>query len=107
MKIKKHFGHCLSESVGRSVMSSSLTPWTIAHQAPLPILRISQARIWGGLPFLSPGCLPNLGVEPWSPSLQADSLPAEPPSVLEETQKELSLGTNVVNRAFVRNRVFV
>ena len=34
---------------------------------------------WGGFPFPSMGDLPNLGIEPWSPALQADSLPSEPP----------------------------
>ena len=34
---------------------------------------------WSGLPFLSPGDLPNSGIEPGSPVLQADNLPSEPP----------------------------
>ena len=34
---------------------------------------------WSGLPFPSPGDLPDLGIEPGSPALQADTLPAEPP----------------------------
>ena len=34
---------------------------------------------WIGLPFPSPGDLPDPGIKPWSPSLQADSLPTEPP----------------------------
>ena len=40
---------------------------------------ILQARILEWLPFPSPGDLPNSGVERWSPALQADSLPSEPP----------------------------
>ena len=40
---------------------------------------IFQARVWSGLPFLSPGDLPQPGTEPGSPALQADSLPPEPP----------------------------
>ena len=39
---------------------------------------ISQARIWSGLPFPSPGDLLDPGIEPKSPTLQADSLPSEP-----------------------------
>ena len=39
---------------------------------------ILQGRILGGLPFPSPGDLPSPGVEPGSPTLQADSLPSEP-----------------------------
>ena len=58
-------------------MSDSVTPWTAAHQVPRP--QNSQARIleWVAIPF-SPGDLPNPGIEPRSPSLQADSLPSEP-----------------------------
>ena len=40
--------------------------------------RILQARYWSGLPFPSLEDLPNPGIEPRSPTLQADSLPAEP-----------------------------
>ena len=40
---------------------------------------ISQARIVERVPFPSPGDLPDPGLEPWSPTLQADSLPSEPP----------------------------
>ena len=39
---------------------------------------ISKQEYWSGLPFLSPGDLPNLGTEPESPALQADSLSSEP-----------------------------
>ena len=52
------------------------TPWTIAHQAPLS-MGFSRQEYWSGLPFPSPGDLPNPGIEPRSPALQADSLPTE------------------------------
>ena len=39
----------------------------------------SRQEYWSGLPFSSPGNLPNSGIEPRSPALQADSLPSEPP----------------------------
>ena len=52
------------------------TPWTVAHQAPL-FMGFSRQKYWSGLPFPSPGDLPNPGIEPGSPALQADSLPAE------------------------------
>ena len=39
----------------------------------------SRQECWSGLPFPSPGDLPNPGIEPWSPALQADALPSEPP----------------------------
>ena len=54
------------------------TLWTIAHQAPL-FMEFSRQEYWSGLPFPSPGDLPNPGIEPGSPALQADSLPTEPP----------------------------
>ena len=54
------------------------TPWTVAHQAP-PSMRFSRQEYWSGLPFPSPGDLPNLGTEPSSPALLVDSLPSEPP----------------------------
>ena len=54
------------------------TPWTIAHQAPLS-MGLSRQESWSGLPFPSPGDLPDPGIEPWSPALLADSLPPEPP----------------------------
>ena len=69
-----------SESVSHSAMSSSahVTPWTIAHQAPLPI-EFCRQEYWSGLPFSSPGDFPNPGIEPGSPALQVDSLPSELP----------------------------
>ena len=42
-------------------------------------LRFSKQEYWDGLPFPSPGDLPNPGIEPGSLALQADSLPSEPP----------------------------
>ena len=49
------------------------TPWTVAYQAPLS-MGFSREEYWSGLPFLSPGDLPNPGNEPRSPTLQVDSL---------------------------------
>ena len=49
------------------------TPWTVAHQAPL-FMGFSRHEYWSGLPFPSPGNLPNPGIKPGSPALQADSL---------------------------------
>ena len=54
------------------------TPWTVAHQAP-PSKGFSRQQYWSGLPFPSPGDLPNPGIEPMSPALQADALTSEPP----------------------------
>ena len=54
------------------------TPWTVAYQAP-PSMGFSRQERWSGLPFPSPGDLPNPGIEPGSPALQADTLLSEPP----------------------------
>ena len=54
------------------------TPWTVAYQAP-PSMGFSRQECWSGLPFPSPGDLPDPGIEPRSPTLQADALPSEPP----------------------------
>ena len=51
-------------------------PWTAAHLAPLS-MRFSRQGYWSGLPFPSPEDLPNTGIEPGSPALQADSLLTE------------------------------
>ena len=55
-----------------------LTPWTVAYQPP-PSMGFSKQECWSGLPFPSPGDLPNPGVEPMSPTLQAEALLSEPP----------------------------
>ena len=54
------------------------TPWTVAHKALLSI-GFSRQEYWSGLPFPSPGGLPDPGIEPRSPTLQADALTSEPP----------------------------
>ena len=54
------------------------TPWAVAYQAP-PSMGFSRQEYWSGLPFPSPGDLPNPGIEPGSPTLQAGVLPSEPP----------------------------
>ena len=51
--------------------------WTVVHQA-LPSMEFSRQEYWSGLLFPSPGDLPNPGIEPRSPTLQAESLPSEP-----------------------------
>ena len=58
--------------VSHSVVSDSLWPQRLAHQAP------PGKNYWSGLGFPSPGDLPDPGTEPRSPTLQADSLPSEP-----------------------------
>ena len=55
-----------------------VTPWTVAHQALLS-MGFSRQEYWSGLPFPSPEDLPNPGIKPGSPALQADALTSEPP----------------------------
>ena len=55
-----------------------VTPWTVAYQAP-PSMGFYGQEYWSGLPFPSPGDLPNSGIEPRSPAFQADALTSEPP----------------------------
>ena len=55
-----------------------VTPLTITRQAPLS-MGFSRQEYWSGLPFSSPGDLPDPGIELRSPALQVVSLPTEPP----------------------------
>ena len=55
-----------------------VTPWTQAYQAS-PSMGFSRQEYWSGLPFPSPGDLPDPGIEPGSTALQADSFPSELP----------------------------
>ena len=55
----------------------SATPWTVAYQATLS-MGFSRQEYWSGLPFPSPGDLPDPGIDPGSPALQADALTSEP-----------------------------
>ena len=49
-------------------------PWTVACQAPLS-MEFFRHEYWSGLPFPTPGNLPNPGIEPWLPASQMDPLP--------------------------------
>ena len=69
------------------------TPWTVAHQAS-PFKEFSRQEYWSGLPFPSPGDLPNLRIEPGSTALRADASPSEPPGKpmnSMERQKDMTL----------------
>ena len=64
-------------SLGR--VRLSVTPWTVGHRAP-PSMEFSRRECWHGLPFPSPGDLPNPGIKYLSPALRAYSLLSELPS---------------------------
>ena len=65
----------LSESESEVTQScpTLCDPWTVAHQAPLS-MGFCRQEYWSGLPFSSAGDLPDPGIEPRSPTLQADAL---------------------------------
>ena len=65
----------------KSLSRDFVTPWTVAYQAPLS-MEFSRQERWSGLPFPSPGDLPDPGIEPRSPALQADALLSELPGKL-------------------------
>ena len=69
------------------------TPWTVAYQTPLS-MGFSRQGYWSGLPFPSPGDLPDPGIEPRSPASQAESSPSEPPGKLKKTLYSLSITTH-------------
>ena len=72
-------GKDINGGCGGSVAKSCLTlviPWTVACQASLS-MKFSRQEYWSGLPFPSPGDLPNPGIKPWYRALQGDSLLTE------------------------------
>ena len=69
------YGHCVLSCFCHVQLFA--TPWIVAHRAPLS-MEFCRQEHWSGLPFPSPGDLPNSGIELRSPILQADSLPSEP-----------------------------
>ena len=55
----------------------TLATWWTEEPGKLQFMGFSRPEYWSGLPFPSPGDLPNPGIEPRSPALEADSLPTE------------------------------
>ena len=56
-----------------------MTPWIVAHQAPLS-MGFSRQEYWSGYPFPSPGDLPDPGIKPAAPALADGFITTEPPS---------------------------
>ena len=77
-KGKKVILHYLWKFWSFSCVQLFAIPWTVALQAPLS-MEFSRQKYWSGLPFPSPGHLPNPGIKSGSPALQANSLPSESP----------------------------
>ena len=71
--------HIIVVIFSHSVVSDSfVTPWTVAHQAPL-FMGFFRQEHWSGLPFLSPGDLPDSGIKHLSPPLAEGFFTTEPP----------------------------
>ena len=69
-----------------SVMSNSVTPWTVACQAPLS-MGFPRQEYWSGLPFSPPGDLPDPGIKPASPALAGGFFTAQPPGKPREVAR--------------------
>ena len=83
---EEHFSNSVgSGSLVAKSCGTLVTPWSTAHQAPLS-MGFPREEYWSGLPFPFPGDLPDPGIKPGSPALQADSLPAEPSGLPLTTQ---------------------
>ena len=65
-----------------------MTPGTVALQAPLS-MAFSRQEYWSGLPFPSPGDLPNPGIKPVSPALAGKFFTTEPPEKPKEVYMSL------------------
>ena len=85
--------------------SLSVTPRTITHQALLS-MEFSRQGYWSELPCPPAGDLPNPGMKPGSPELQADSLPFEPPGKPSEGQKWKYLSSIVLSLSLLKIKFF-
>ena len=74
------------KSLSRDQLFAS--PWTVAHQAP-PSMEFSRQENWSGLPFPSPGDLPDSGIKPGSSTLQVNALLSEPPVPIKKGKEKL------------------
>ena len=78
------------------------TRWTVARQAPLS-MGFSRQEYWSGLPFPSPEDLPNPGIEPGSPALEADALISEPEGLSKTEANKLIIMQTEKTKVFVIN----
>ena len=74
-----------------------VTPWTVAHRAPASMGFFRQ-EYWSGVPCPPPGDLPNPGIEPRSPALQADALLPEPSGKSDQNDQEEQLKYLISNQ---------
>ena len=81
------------KSLSRVLLLTTL--WTIAYQASQSI-EFSKKEYWSGLTFPSPGDLPNPGIEPRSPTLQANTLPSEPAETQNRQYSNILFNINIL-----------
>ena len=82
------------------------TPWIVPFQA-LPSMGFSRQEYWSGLPFPSPGDLPNPRIEPGSPALQTDALPSEPPANEMRWNQKRREQASQLSLPYVRSTVWI
>ena len=95
-----HHDFCSNYDDGVCVLSCvqlSAAPWTVAHQAPLSV-EFSKQEYWSGLLFPSPGDLPDPGIKPTAPAIQADSL------LLSHQGSQLQLGSTYLNVILIQKK---
>ena len=85
-RLKKAFK--ISVCYSLSLVQIFATRWTVVHQVLLSV-EFSRQEYWSGVPFPSPGNLPDPGIQPRSPALQADSLLSEPPGKPQNIRKDM------------------
>ena len=95
----------LSPLFSCSVVSNSVTPRTGAHQAPLS-LGFPRQEYWSGLPFPSPGDLPDPGIEPMFPVPQCGFFTTEPPGKPSQIDY-LSLKSQVEYQLIITSPSFI
>ena len=75
LKLTEHVNQPCVQSFSRGRLF--VTPWTIVHQAPLS-MGFPKQEYWSGLPFPTPGDLPDPGIKPASPALAGGFFATEP-----------------------------
>ena len=76
------------------------TPWTVAYQASQS-MGFSRQEYWSGLPFPSPGDLPDLGIRPGSPALEVNALISGPPEKIQQvSKKQISVANPIIRQNF-------
>ena len=91
--------------VAQSYLTLSIS-WTVAYQAP-PSMEFSRQEYWSGLSIPSAGDLPNPGIEPGSPALQADALPSKPPGKQAMEEKPIFLTTGKKFNSLIHCHPFI